>query len=425
VKAWTVHELDNVVASLEPLLGSRLQEVQTTAQDVVLGFYSASGVLWLWIDLNGVNPGLLPWMHYPFRAEVQKTPLLLFLRAHFVGRTLRSVKRPAALGRVVVLRFGHEDDALEIEVRLFAQGRNLIARAGAKSISWRRVQELSAPQEFTSQHALRSLEVLRQEWLASRGVKGEPKPAKTTGDPKTKVVRELDKKKSALGKVQDELKRKHGQPWRQVGDWIKTHQALDVPKEWEPFVDRRRKLAWNIEQCFSKAREGEMKIAGTEKRLNTLKDEIAQLERRLSGPLELEAAKPRPPAQPTLNKMQAHGRTLHLSDDLTAVMGKSAADNMKILRRARAWDLWFHLRDFPSSHAILFRNKSANVGDGKIFEVIGWFVRNHLGPKAAQHAGEKFDVVMTECRYVKPIKGDKIGRVTYHDERILIYQFPG
>src|SRR6185312_10554255 len=129
--------------------------------------------------------------------------------------------------------------------------------------------------------------------------------------------------------------------------------------------------------------------------------------------------------QPTLNKMEAHGRTLHLSEDLTAVMGKSAADNMKILRRARAWDLWFHLRDFPSSHAVLFRNKSANVGDGKIFEVIGWFVRNHLGSKAAQHAGEKFDVVMTECRYVKPIRGDKIGRVTYHNERILIYQFPG
>src|SRR6185312_17055747 len=110
--------------------------------------------------------------------------------------------------------------------------------------------------------------------------------------------------------------------------------------------------------------------------------------------------------QPTLNKMEAHGRTLHLSEDLTAVMGKSAADNIKILRRARAWDLWFHLRDFPSSHAVLFRNKGAKVSDSTMFQVAAWFVRQHFGSKAAGHVGEKFDIIVTECRFVRPIKGD-------------------
>ena len=135
---------------------------------------------------------------------------------------------------------------------------------------------------------------------------------------------------------------------------------------------------------------------------------------------------PNPPAKPkvSLGDIEAQGRTLRIRDDLTAVAGKSAADNLKILRKARAWDLWFHMRDYPSSHAVLFRNKSAKVNDKDLFTVAVWFVRNHLGSKAAQHAGEKFSLVVVECRHVKPIKGDKIGRVTFHDERVLICQLP-
>ena len=127
MKAWTLSELDNVVSSLEPLVGLRLQEVQTCESECVLGFYSSQGVLWLWVDLNAIHPSLLPWTSLPLRPEVQKTPLQLFLRAHFTGRTLRELKRSIEAGRVVVLRFGGEEDGenpVEIEIRLFPHGRN-------------------------------------------------------------------------------------------------------------------------------------------------------------------------------------------------------------------------------------------------------------------------------------------------------------
>jgi hypothetical protein len=80
------------------------------------------------------------------------------------------------------------------------------------------------------------------------------------------------------------------------------------------------------------------------------------------------------------------------------------------------------MRDFPSSHAVFFRNKGTKVGDAEFRQAAEWFIRNHFGPKAKEHSGEKFELIIAECRFVKPIKGDKIGRVTYRDERILIHQ---
>lgn len=432
MKALSVLELDNVVACLAPLKGLRLQEVQTSAQDVVLGFYSSHGILWLWLDLNAISPTLLPWTELPLRPDVHKTPLQLFLRAHFVGRVLREVSLSAEYGRLVRLQFGKPEDGLELEVRLFAHARNLIARSGDKQIHWQKPQPLTlASESAPATREPRTLEQLREEWLLLR--KGKSSGGKSGGkknapvDIKSRIEKDLNKKESALKKVQEELRRKQDLPWRALGDWLKANQSLDVGKEWEPFVDRRRKLAWNIEQAYTKAREAEGKIYGTEKRLHSLEEEILKLREKLTRPArELNAEVPSTgKVKPSLNQIEAQGRTLRLSDDMMVVMGKSAVDNMKILRKARAWDLWFHLRDFPSSHAVLLRNKGAQVGDGKIFEVATWFVRNHLGSKAASHAGEKFDIVIAECRHVKPIRGDKIGRVTYHDERILIFQFPG
>ena len=75
MKALSVSELNNIVATLVPLHGARLQEVQTTANDVVLGFYNRPGLLWLWLDMHAVRPALLPWTELPLRLKWNKTPL--------------------------------------------------------------------------------------------------------------------------------------------------------------------------------------------------------------------------------------------------------------------------------------------------------------------------------------------------------------
>jgi predicted ribosome quality control (RQC) complex YloA/Tae2 family protein len=434
LRGWTVSELDNVVGALQALEGTRLQEVITSKDNVVFGFYSSHSsslndtggqMLWLWLDLNVIRPTLLPWVELPFKPASQKTPLQLFMRAHFVGRSLRQVERNTEFGRVVTLKFGAPEDRMEVQIRLFPHGRNVLLQAGEKKLAWQKPKEL-LPTEANEKDLgpTRSLEELRDEWKIWRY-----KPQKKGGSAVKPsqgleiLEKEMKKKRAAREKVIQELEQKRGQPWREVGEWLKHNQTVDVPSEWEPFVDRRRKLAWNIEQCFTKAREIDGKIHGTEKRLEILEGEIEKLQIRLFSPET--ANRPEPQKSAPVIKSDAQRRTLKLSDQLTVAMGKSAADNMKLLRQARAWDLWMHLKDYPSSHAIVFRNKGTKVSDSELFKIADWFIRQQLGLKFAKHAGEKFALVVTECRHVHPIRGDKIGRVTYRDERLLIYALPG
>ncbi|MBX3023191.1 MAG: hypothetical protein KF799_16070 [Bdellovibrionales bacterium] len=424
MKAWTIAELENVVASLQPLVGTRLQEVQTAESDVILGFYSADGLLWLWTDLNAIRPCLLPWSELPLRLKSQKSPLHLFLRAHFANRVLREVYMQEGEGRVVHLVFGGagEEGRAELEIRIFPHGRNVLARAGGKQVAWQKPKEMTGAPETEPTHLpKRTLDVLREQWLQVRQVKtakGNPQ------DVKQRLRKDLERKEKAYLKVQEELARKRDMPWKAVGDWLKANQSLNVPTEWEPFVDKRRKLAWNIEQAYTKARDLEGKSFGTEQRLEVLRKDMERVRQMLDKPAAELPMEPEKPLARPLKDLEAQGRTLRLSDELMAVSGKSAADNLKLLRKARAWDLWIHLRDYPSSHAILFRNKNSKVSDAVLQQVFAWFVRNHLGNKFSQAKGERFHILVAECRHVRPIKGDKLGRVNFQDERVLIYRVP-
>ena len=416
MKAWTVSELEKIAGLLQPIVGSRLQEVKTAGNDIALGFYCEGSLLWLWIDLNNLRPTLLPWADLPLALKVQKSPLLLFLKAHFVNKALVKAELERELGRVVKLIF--TGDAY-LELRLFPHGANLLAFAGGKRIAWEKPREVPAPSADFALNEPRTLEQLREDWLNWRGPKAA-KPVKSE-DPRLRIQKEIDKREKALGKVKDDLARKQDSPWKAVGDWLKEHQSLEVPKKWEPFVDRRRKLSWNIENSFTRARETEGKLTGTKKRIEILERELSEWRERLQSPHRLPAT-PAPRSTP-VDKLDVKGRSFKIGA-MTLMTGKSAADNLKLLRKARAWDLWLHLRDYPSQHAILFRNKNEMVGDAQLYEAAEWFVRQHFGPKFADHRGEKVSLVIAECRHVRPIKGDRIGRVTYRDERILIYRVP-
>lgn len=422
MKAWTVSELDNVTASLKALLGARLQEIKTAGQDLVLGFYSGGEMLWLWVDLNAIRPSLLPWTELPVSLVAKKSPLNLFLRAHFDGHKLSGVERVKEAGRVVVLTFA---GGQTLELRLFPHGANVIAKAGDKSIAWAKVEDMQPPPPSGVEPLLnRDLDQLRDEWRRLRGGKGGGGQKKSSADPVARVRGELERKQKALRKVEEELARKKDLPWRAIGEWLKEKQSLEVPEEWAPFVDKRRKLSWNIDHCFGKARDAEGKVFGTEQRLRLLLEEIEGLKKELAKPPGEMSIKPKTPSLQPLKNSDASGRTLRINEELVAVAGKNAADNLKLLRKARAWDYWLHLQDQPGSHVILFRNKSTAISDAVLRQVIGWFVRVQFGKKYSNYAGDKLRVIVTECRHVRPIKGDRLGRVNYQDERVLIYQVP-
>jgi len=111
-----------------------------------------------------------------------------------------------------------------------------------------------------------------------------------------------------------------------------------------------------------------------------------------------------------MRKKQIKGR-IFVVEGFIVSYGRSGSDNLNLIRSAQPWDLWFHFRDGPGSHFILRRNRGQTVKESVIFEVC----RQVL--KIAQLSGGS--VVVTEVRFVSPIKGSAVGLVKYTHERIV------
>ena len=439
MKALNENEIDIIVSSLGLLEGARLQEVVVARHSCGLGFYAHHEMAWVWIDLNPFRPCLIP-INGPQAASVKPArPLLLFLRAHFVGRQLIHVGRDLGLGRAIRFEFAaDENEPRELEVRLWPHGQNVSARAGRSHVHFAR----PAPSEKVSTHervetnSARTLEVILSEWVESGG-RGDKAASPTAKQEKTPQVtaeiqlkKRIEKVESAIKKVEAEHLAKHDNPWREVGEWLAAHQSLAAPHALTTFVDQRKSLAWNIENCFSRAKENDRKILGTTERLAKLKSELAELQS-VKDPLSFieQSTREKSSQAKSGQSKAAHRadklkmRTLHLSADLRACVGRSGKDNLTLLRSARAWDYWVHLKDFPGSHGILFRDKGAKVSDELFAKVARWLVEATFGEKAKSKAGDRFELLIAECRYVRPIRGDKLGRVTYANERVLAFRF--
>lgn len=404
-------EIDEVVASLGICLGKQLQTVVTNESEVVLGLWEGRHAIWLWLDLNPNEPALIPMMELPVTPANKKSPLQLFLKAHFVGRVLERAERREELGRVVRLHFNGD---AHLEFRMIPRGVNLIAKAEGKQVSFKPVKQLPSSAEVSPSSKMRNLRELIEEWKATRFTKREVK------SPKANLEKRLQSLNRSLEKVLAEVDSKKHSPWRQLGNWLLENQTLEVPAEFSAWIDRRRKLAWNIEECFRKAKEAERKLEGTEARVEQLKQDIASLEKRMAQGDWLEPEKKR-----HVRDERPSARTLHLADNFTVVAGKSAKDNLDLLRKAHAWDLWLHVKDQPSAHAILFRPKGAKISDDMLRKASQWLLKMSLGAKFKNHVGEKFEILSAECRFVSPIRGDRLGRVTYRNEKVLITKFEG
>jgi hypothetical protein len=403
-------EIDEVVSSLGICLGKPMQTAVVSDPDVVLGFWEGRRAIWLWLDLRPNEPALLPMVELPTTPSNKKSPMQLFLKAHFIGKPLAAIERVSDLGRVVRLRF---DDESFLEFRMIPRGVNLIASSHGKQVSLKPVQELPPAAETVPSGPVRKLRDLVDEWRAGRF---SAKPS----SPKASLEKRIESLRRSLGKVNVEIEAKTNSPWRKLGDWLLQNQSLEVPEEFTPLIDKRRKLAWNIEEAFRKAKEAERKLEGTRARVGELKAEIGDLEERIAKGEWLQ-----PERKKVSRSELPSARTLRLTDALQVVAGKSARDNLDLLRKAHAWDIWLHVKDQPSAHAVLFRPKGAKISDEMLRKAAQWLLKMSLGSKHRGHIGEKFEILVTECRFVVPIKGDRLGRVNYRNEKVFITKFDG
>lgn len=430
----TIADVQAVVLALRQWEGAQLQEVViegTKGQPpraMHLGFYRSGGMLWLIFDYLVRAPMLVLFERKPPAATGKlRRPIELFLRSKHVGRRLRAVQFDPAEGRCLTLLFdqgvGGEEAALEFKI--FPHGRNVTARFGDSAISeFKPAAESKAPTavvQHETASAARDVQQMAAEWAERRQVGSRVattfKAAAPAESPR------LKKKQQALAKVEAELLAKQQAPFRQIGEWIKAEQSLAVPEVWREHVRGDESLAANIERLFALAKSGERKIHGTRERIAALRQEISQLEN--AGEQPAAARKAAGPALPTdmFSKIKARGRKHQLADDLILYIGKSASDNLALLRAAQPFDLWLHLREQPGSHGILRRTRGRTVTDEELFRAGVYVAEQSMKQRANDLRGESFDLLIVECRYVKPIKGDRLGRVNYTHDRVLRLKF--
>ncbi|NUM57010.1 MAG: DUF814 domain-containing protein [Bdellovibrionaceae bacterium] len=440
MKSINFQEFERIVDNLRSkLCGAQLQEVFHFERGLVLGFYLRRP-MWLLIELTA-KPVILLFdkTKPPIAKSPKPKPLTLFINSHFKNKYLKTVCYEAGWGRRLILDFSIQpegeskvqDSNLFCDLILIPNNPNFIARAMDKKISWNKVKDFSqlnqdrysTQGDFTADE-FRSPEVILEEWLdsglfSSYAKSGDGNAShnqvKVKDDKEfwfEKNQKDIAKKKMAIEKIKESVISNQEKNYYEVGEFLKTHSLELLPKEWNSFIDFSKSKSWNRENIFQKAKNVQKKREGAEERIHILEKEISLLECQTYE----DYLQKKKHNISKLSSKEMSLRKLDISQQAIAYMGKNASENMKLLKESQSWDLWFHFRDIPSSFVIVRKNKNYSLSQVELIKVIDWFVKESFRNKKTSIVTD-MDVIYTECRYVKPIKGDKLGRVNYSQER--------
>lgn len=414
-------ELEDHIQELNQLKGAQLQEIETHPKGLQFSFYRQGRIWWI-LELTPQQPmSIVLFEETPWRKKTGPKPLALFLNSNAKNLYFSEARVIENRGRIFQVELSSKEKKLILEIHLIPKAVNVIAQVDGKSISWSKPRELSAAPVVEGTH--RELSDLKFEWLKEQST---PQKLQTHGIPlaaNPDVVRTeqaLHKKRKALVAMQAQLNSDEASQWLNLGELLKVHDIHELGHEWSSYLKDNLSRADLMQKCFQKFKLLQRKKQGTLDRVDILIKEIGDLERALETGLFKKI-------QPLQSRQQlkvagAEGRTKTFSG-FVASKGKSAADNLALLRTAKAWDLWIHLRDYPSSHVIVARDKNQKVPDSILHEAALWLAESSMKSKLSL-SGTRLDVVVAECRFVRPIKGDKIGRVHYQNERSFTIIIP-
>lgn len=442
-KPLSLAEVVGIASELQSFVGAQLQDCLQTTSELGLALYQQGKLIWLWFDLQPLRPLVVRILsEKPLPRKKIKRPLTLFLRSRFLGRRLSTIQADIQRGRILLFSFHRSESEnssapIYLEVRLFPHGQNVLAIDGEVSISEFRPKELPAQVlESDDQLPPRPWIEIEESWrrIQNEGARGMAASVRDAESIERDWNKQIAKKSMALEKMRAELEKKIQTPFSELGEWLKIHRTLalevSAPLDWQNLIDKKKSLAWNIENCFRRAKENVRKAEGSRARIAQVELELNKLQsdgphRILDSKIEAKDSSKATSKQSAhlLVRADASGRRMNLASDLDVYIGKSAADNLAILRRAQPFDYWLHIRERPGSHAILRRVRSRTVSDSEFLQAGIWVVEQTLKKRASELKGEAFDLLIVECRFVRPIKGDKLGRVHYSNDRVMRIRF--
>ncbi len=414
------------------LEGAQLQRVRTSKQLLIMSFHNRGETWSLVFDTLAVAPQFLLVPEEVEVPESKPNPVGLFLKAHGVGRRGTAVRRVASLGRVMEVRLGAEAPTVLTFVVVPHAVNVLVSavRDGVeKTISWAKPQPLpsDAPQPPLAGTDTQE-EVLSPEERASRWLSRMRSPSRTTSrqnGPKS-IAHEKVALEKKLHLANEDLSRLTEARWLEAGEWLKGQGEvpIEVPDEWTKWIKKDLSFAENLKACFESYRNNLRKVERCKTRIEELRLRLDKMNALDESNSENVVSKPLAPMKfvETQTDKGPRARRVDIAEDLILYVGKSAEDNLALLRKAQPWDLWFHLREFVGAYGIVRRSRGRELSPLEQQEAALHVAHQSLSARRNLSVGDRFDVVMAECRKVKPVKG-RVGLVTYHDEKVIRIQF--
>ena len=438
MKSLTVHLLQDFVSSYKNLLiGARLLKVGRCERDLWLFFCKDKIFFYLYFCMDPQSP--CPFMFrqkdLPLFFSKREKPVQLFLKTHTVGTKTTHFFVNVDKGRILFLEFQSPSRKSTLEIRLFPHGQNILVQSGGKKISWNKVMEIplfspsvqscrDIQDNQSNQHreknplkaTSKDFDEMAQAFLKEYN-RNKNKNKNGTQNPKAHFELLLSKKRKILKKLflNLEEKKEKIQRYLQLSQHLNGVLNLkDVDLKWDKDLDHGKSLPWNREKIFSSYKKEKQKYKTILERILIVEEEIKALQKNPDFYLKKENLK-----QDYLQKRKGKETYLILTDKMMAFMGTSAKKNMELLRRAKPWYLWLHAKDLPGPHVLLACPRGEEVEEKHLLQVAGWL---RLAQFKKKLPPVEFCVVIAECRYVRPIKGDRLGRVSYQNSRTLIYR---
>lgn len=429
-------EIDQSLEEISEFLGAKVQG---------LGFIQDTLILELFQKVSGAKAQLVLRAKFPQNSLVlvdqsfgkiksQTKPLYLFAKAHLIGATLVSAEREESVGRVVHLEFTGTDEKgktqeIKLTQNLIPVAWNLTLSVGNKAVSLNKPKPIpprpglmgsGADIKMSSQlnKVKAQTVVLVQEALKGKG--------KTVGSIKVPPIeKEIAKKQKLLSKLSEDLQDKQALKYDEFAQMVVVDKNL-AAKDFPHFFDASQNPHVLQKEAFEKHKKNLQKIERILERKEEIEKEVQEL--KSMSPQEWAKAYTQKAqvrlgsgAKAKAQKTPAiEARKFELSEDCVAYLGKSAQHNLSLLRQAKAWHFWLHIKDRPSAYVLVQCPKTKNsLSFSEVDRILRWWKEASSSLGKSLLAGEKLSILVTQCRYVRPIKGDKLGRVHYSHEQVF------
>ena len=342
--------------------------------------------------------------------KADSAPLALFVKSHFLGLRLLKVELQENISGLL---FQFEQDK---NLTFFCSYPNIYASSGGKSIFWAKPMERPPDLFFRSEEVRTVHEIFDQykeiQENISKKSSAEDKSLKLLSRKRKRIIR-------AQKQIQEDLKQLKSLNWKSVAEDLVEKRHLPTEQKGKSLLDFSKSFTWNLNNCYYQHKKTKTRIEGRQKRLTELNKQLMDLQENPQKYIDVEMSRQK---QIMVAKKAFKGsssfKTILLEDGLTLIIGKNAEDNLKVLRQARPWHFWFHLKGRPCAHAILIKERTQKVPQETLRRIGRRYVEQVLH-KVSDLRGQEW--IVTEVRYVRALKG-KTGRVTYKNEMFFVYK---